>query len=826
MWLSSVASTVAVVNRLIKTMHTGDSVVDISVPAQTRVVESGYLNLGHYQAPGRSLLVNNVSLVLDGKPWMPVMAEFHYSRYPQTEWEAELRKMRAGGVDIVASYLIWNHHEAQQGQYQWQDSCDVRRFVQLVHECGMLCYLRPGPWVHAEVRYGGFPDWLQLGCAGLRSNHPDYLTQVQRWFNAIGLQLQGLMWEQGGPVVGVQLENEYGLTGPGCGAEHIAALKRLAIEAGLRVPLYTVTGWPTLDIPAQEVIPVSGAYADGFWGASQYQQEPCGVFVFNTMRSIGEMGNIEGTPATGQIDKQRYPFFLAEAGGGMHVSYHRRPVLSTEDVAATALVQVGSGANLYGYYMYHGGSNPPGTRLQETQDTGYPNDVPVVGYDFRAPLGQYGLARPSYGRLRTVHSFMAAFGADVAGMDAAIPSGYVPDAANLRDLRVSVRGAGRSGFVFINNHVRQYPMPDFASCSLRLHGQAWSRTFPAVRIANGVSCIWPFGLALGAATVAYATMQPLTRWHTAQGQVLVLFAVPGVNPQLVLEGDHVLQVQTASPSASVQQVQGQWQIEPRHDAYPAVVQVLTDDGQYHQVVLLSAQQADQAQRLELAGQQRLVISQWVLYQQGGALVFQVPNGCHAQAHVFPSDGLGAGNADGWLVLGGEQAAGAQPDTALDAALAVQCVSLQEQPIAPPVRMGPYVAWRKCSVPLAPPDDAYEQASQWEIVLPTTGPGDAQRVILALDYVGDGARLYANGQLVDDHYWDGETWRIGIDRFAVQGSWPCFVLKVIAANPALPIYLEDKARALLRAHPQGVGVLSAQLQCWREERVVFSEGGVL
>ena len=80
------------------------------------------------------------------------------------------------------------------------------------------------------------------------------------------------------------------------------------------------------------------------------------------------MGNVGGTPPEGRIDAAHYPFFLAEAGGGMHVSYHRRPVLSTDDVAACALVQVGSGANLYGYYMYHGGTNPA-RGLEETQAT-------------------------------------------------------------------------------------------------------------------------------------------------------------------------------------------------------------------------------------------------------------------------------------------------------------------------------------------------------------------------------------------------------------------------------------------------------------------------
>ncbi len=790
--------------------------VDVRVPLHPREVESGYLNLGHYQAPERSLHVNNVSLVLDGEPWMPVMAEFHYSRYPQAEWESELRKMRAGGVDIVASYIIWSHHESVRGQYHWQGSCDVRRFVELVQACGMLCYLRPGPWVHAEVRYGGFPDWVQSGCAGLRSNHPDYLAEVERWFRAMGRQLQGLMWEDDGPVVGVQLENEYGSTGPGCGAEHIEALKRLAVQAGLRVPLYTVTGWPTLDIPEREVIPVSGAYADGFWGASQGAQAPSGVFVFNTMRSIGEMGNIEGTPASGRIDKRRYPFFLAEAGGGMHVSYHRRPVVTTEDVAATALVQLGSGANLYGYYMYHGGSNPPGTRLQETQETGYPNDVPVLGYDFRAPLGQYGLARPSYGRLRTIHSFMAAFGGDVAAMDAAIPEGCVPDAANLHDVRVAVRGAGRCGFVFVNNHVRQYRMPDFANVRVRVQGQDWEHSFPPVAIADGVSCIWPFGLALGAATLDWATMQPLTRWTTGLHQTLVLFAVPGVAPQLVLDATRVRMVHAAS--AQVRQNAGLWHITPGKDAYPALVRVETDDGLHHTLVLLSAAQADQAQRIELAGEMRLLISDAVVYPQAGGLVFEVREGCNARARVYPGHGLGSPDAEGWVEV--SSACEVTSNTSVD----VGCVILQDCQTPPPVRMGPFVAWRNGSVPLAPADAAYDVASQWELELPTDGPGTALRVALELDYRGDCARLLADGRLVDDHFWDGEVWHIGLDRFATDGKWPHFVLQVIAADPALPVYLEPQARERQSAHGRSADILSARVQVWREQRIFFSEVG--
>ena len=123
------------------------SVVLSSTPL---VVERGFLQLGRFQRPGRTLDVNNCCLELDGKPWVPVMGEFHYSRYPRGEWETELRRLRAGGVDIVASYVMWNHHEAEQGDFDWSGQRDLCHFVSLAQKVGLHFYLRPGPWVHAQ----------------------------------------------------------------------------------------------------------------------------------------------------------------------------------------------------------------------------------------------------------------------------------------------------------------------------------------------------------------------------------------------------------------------------------------------------------------------------------------------------------------------------------------------------------------------------------------------------------------------------------------------------------------------------------------------------
>ena len=100
-------------------------------------------------------------LIRNGKPWYPVMGEFHYSRYPAQEWEIELRKMKALGVQVVATYVFWIHHEEEQGIWRTDGNLDLRRFLRTCQNVGLEVLLRIGPWAHGECRNGGFPDWLQ-----------------------------------------------------------------------------------------------------------------------------------------------------------------------------------------------------------------------------------------------------------------------------------------------------------------------------------------------------------------------------------------------------------------------------------------------------------------------------------------------------------------------------------------------------------------------------------------------------------------------------------------------------------------------------------------
>ena len=91
------------------------------------------------------------------------MGEFHFSRYEPEDWEEELLKMRAGGVDIAATYVFWIHHEERQGEWDFTGCRDLRRFLEICRRIDMPVWLRIGPWAHGECRNGGFPDWGGIG---------------------------------------------------------------------------------------------------------------------------------------------------------------------------------------------------------------------------------------------------------------------------------------------------------------------------------------------------------------------------------------------------------------------------------------------------------------------------------------------------------------------------------------------------------------------------------------------------------------------------------------------------------------------------------------
>src|ERR1700731_543777 len=136
--------------------------------------------MGEARRPdGATLTLDSSSLLPNGKPWTPVMGEFHYTRYPENEWREELLKMKAGGIDIVSTYVFWIHHEEIEGQFDWSGSRNLRRFIQLCQEVDLKVFVRCGPWDHGEVRNGGIPDWVLQKGWKIRSNDTNYLNAAK-----------------------------------------------------------------------------------------------------------------------------------------------------------------------------------------------------------------------------------------------------------------------------------------------------------------------------------------------------------------------------------------------------------------------------------------------------------------------------------------------------------------------------------------------------------------------------------------------------------------------------------------------------------------------
>ncbi len=602
----------------------------IDATAQASAPETGFLKMGGVSPAGRRISIDSRSLLLDGKPWLPVMGEFHFARYPEKYWQEELLKMKAGGVDVVSTYIFWIHHEEIENQFDWTGDRDLRHFVELCQQNGLYVYLRIGPWDHGEVRNGGFPDWLLKKKTALRRNDPEYLKYVSRFYGQIGSQVKGLLWQDGGPIVGVQIENEYGETGPGAGAEHLAELKRLAIAAGIDPPLFSVTGWPGHDYPVREVIPVSGEYPDDFWTSLTTASGPNVAYLFSTDRARSDQGAMAlGDPA-GKIDLRHYPFFAAEQGGGMETSYHRRPLMQPDDIAALTLTALGSGVNLYGYYMFHGGANPAGklTTLQESIATGYPNDLPVASYDFQAPLGEYGQERESFRKVKSLHLFLQSSGSDLAAMTPYPPDRTPQSAADTSVARMMLRANGNLGFLFVNNYVRKLDMPARRAFQVRIKLPSGTVELPRTPIdipANSYF-IWPLNLDLGGAgTLQYSTAQLLTRLDNNAQTTYFFFAIPGLRAEFAFDAASIASV--AASSGTVSRADGSIVVQGPQPGKETVLEVTGKNGRGVRIILFSEAQAEQFWRVSCGDRSIVLLSP--------ADVFKSADGVHLRS-VAPS----------------------------------------------------------------------------------------------------------------------------------------------------------------------------------------------
>jgi len=778
---------------------------------------------------GSTIGFNSRYLTLDGKPWLPVMGEFHFSRYPRAQWEEEILKMKAAGVQIVATYVIWIHHEEIKGQFDWSEQRDLRAFVQLCARHGMYVIPRIGPWDHAEVRNGGLPDWV-VKQGPIRENDPVYLASVRGWYGQVGQQLKGLLWKDGGPVIGIQLENEYSKRGPGAGEQHIVELKKIALASGLDVPLYTVTGWDNAAVPPRAVIPIyGGGYPDAPWSGSIKKLPPQAVYAFQFHRRVTANTNASPRPQSAKSPAGvQLPYLTAEIGGGVEDTYHRRPVIHPDDIAAMFPVMLGSGVNLYGTYMFHGGENPDGklSTLQESQETGYPNDLPIKSYDFQAPLGEFGQERESLRKMKVFQYFLNDFGADLAPMIVHAPVTQPKDAADSTVPRASVRSQGDSGFIFFNNYVRNYPMPIRHATQFEIQLPGGKLTVPRkpVDIPSGDYFIWPFNLRNGDINVRYSTAQLFMRFATESGTTLYFEAIRGIPVEFAIDSASVRAVKAASgeraTAAGVIYLSG---IKPGIESSIDVVS--TTNKKIH-IVVFTAKEAEDAWKIRIGKDEHVFLSEQDFFADpdadDGPIWLRSRATTHFAFSILPPPPTPPKASFKLTQTGSTNQAASFAADLNEVKPTLKYHQIQTAGEVPPVKLGPVADWRQAGVAQAPDASELKQAAKWSIVIPAGSMKGLSELFLQIKYEGDVARLSAANRLLTDDFYNGLDWQIGLQHFLDPQSASAFELSILPLRKDAPVYFETSDDPDFSSHGQVVRLDSVSLI--PEYQLVVNPGG--
>ncbi|MBO7742324.1 MAG: beta-galactosidase, partial [Victivallales bacterium] len=297
---------------------------------------------------------------------LPISGAIHYFRVHQDLWDDRLDKAVDFGLDTVETYIAWNGHEPHRGEYNFSGMYDIEEYIRKCAAHGLKVILRPGPYICAEWDNGGFPGWL-LAVPGLRlrcMNEP-YLKEVERWFDVLLPKLRPFMADMGGPVIYIQLENEYGSYGND--TEYMLWIKEQYLKHGITGEFITSDGpggyW------------AAGGLVPGVFGASNFGSDPDGSF--EAMRVFRPEG----------------PDFCMEFWDGWFdhwgEQHHIRPRKDGKNTVAPDVENIlkrGAGMN---FYMFHGGTNfaltagANGNRLEDYSAT-------ITSYDYDAPLTECG----------------------------------------------------------------------------------------------------------------------------------------------------------------------------------------------------------------------------------------------------------------------------------------------------------------------------------------------------------------------------------------------------------------------------------------------------
>jgi beta-galactosidase len=324
-------------------------------------------------ATGHSFRVDGDHFSLDGKPFRILAGEMHYARVPRAYWRDRLRKAKAMGLNTITTYVFWNVHEPQPGVYDFSGNNDVAEFVREAQEEGLYVNLRPGPYSCAEWDFGGFPAWLLKDPAMVvRSSDPKFIAAASRWMHRLGQELAPLQIGHGGPIITVQIENEYGSFGND--RTYLNQIRQMIVDSGFTdAQLYTADG--------VEEMP-NGSFSD--------------------LPAAINFGTGEAKNAFEQLLKVRpgQPHMAGEYWDGWFDHWggkHEARNVQEQIDEFRWIVNQGYSVSVY---MFHGGTSFGFMSGANSDHEGYQPDV--TSYDYQATLDESGRPTPKYMAFRDI----------------------------------------------------------------------------------------------------------------------------------------------------------------------------------------------------------------------------------------------------------------------------------------------------------------------------------------------------------------------------------------------------------------------------------------
>jgi beta-galactosidase len=335
--------------------------------------------------------------LLDGEPFLIISGEMHYPRVPRPYWRDRMRKMRALGLNTLCTYVFWNLHEAKPGKFDFTGSLDVAAYTRAAQEEGLWVILRPGPYICTEWDFGGLPSWL-LSTSDLkvRTTDPRFVAAAAEYLKRVGEQLAPLQITHGGPIIMVQVENEYGEFGND--HDYMNAIRRIIRDAGFEVTLYTADG-------AEKTALEGGTLPDLPAAINFGQGDPSAEFAkFASFR-------------------QGVPRICGEYWDGWFDHWGEEHHATSPEGAAQGLDWMLSRGISVNLYMVHGGTSW-GFLSGANFDGSYQPDI--SSYDYDAPLDEAGRPTRKFFLIReTIKKYLTA-GTQLPELPAPLPMIEIP----------------------------------------------------------------------------------------------------------------------------------------------------------------------------------------------------------------------------------------------------------------------------------------------------------------------------------------------------------------------------------------------------------------